>query len=641
MSRKKNKNILFSLILDTAEIANDPFELENLENKLNYILTSTEVKNDFHKFVRNDGHYIIYFFKIRGPNKLNKFNQYCDKFLPEGQSYSLIELNQDDYNLELYRLKNDPSFKVKPELVDFFEYEENDIKMFEDSDNWLPWQKKIYSEIFNVDGSFKTPGNPGIINIVDKTENFQKSSFFKWLFYKYSKSIGRIGYESVEQVLYTISKIGQKPLYIIDLGKIKLRNDEEKALISILENMQVRFLSSLVNANENKLAIKPLNIIILSNYVLNYSLLSKDQVKLYDLTTSNRAEVPFTPLFQSGPKKASSRFSARIKKVFKTILIGIFLYLCLRFLNVDDLIERLERRLYDRENKPNGGDGGFGTFSLENAIRLLKLWADILRSAFDLFIIIFRFFRTILQCIVSLTNQPTVSEEFLAIEEKAAQKAAEKEISKVLRQARLEEKSINQRLAIEQKNLRKEIDKVIREDRSKEKSAKQRLAIEQKAAQKAAEKEINEVLRQARLKEKSVKQRLAIEQKNLRKEIDEAIRKDRLPIKGKDLRKEIAEAIREDRSKEKSSKDRLPIEEKTVKEMIEKALFGSEPPVEDDSSKESLRIKGKSDPKLISSVIKRLERRRNSGNLMPENTNELDKSLSDEISDVEDESFDE
>ena len=138
---------------------------------------------------------------------------------------------------------------------------------------------------------FKKPDPRHILSLVDKKGNTGKSSFFKWLYYKYPKNIGRIGYGSASQLRSSVVNIGKKDLYIIDLSRSKSRNDRQEDLLSVLEDLKSGLVTNAMYGSGRTLLMEPPHIIVSSNYNLDYNLLSEDRWEVYEISDKKLKKV--------------------------------------------------------------------------------------------------------------------------------------------------------------------------------------------------------------------------------------------------------------------------------------------------------------------------------------------------------------
>ena len=109
-----------------------------------------------------------------------------------------------------------------------------------------------------------------IINIVDKHGKSGKSQFFKYLYVKNEKQIGRISYGSAAQLRSSLVNLGERKIYIIDLPRTKGKYDSHFELLSVIEELKSGCVINAMYGRGNSLIIEPPHIIISTNYLLDY-----------------------------------------------------------------------------------------------------------------------------------------------------------------------------------------------------------------------------------------------------------------------------------------------------------------------------------------------------------------------------------
>lgn len=77
--------------------------------------------------------------------------------------------------------------------------------------------------------------------------------------------------------------MGAKKLYILDLTSVKERDDNEFDLLTTIESVADGMISSPMYGKGLELMMKLPHIIISSNYLLDYELLSMDRWKVYEI----------------------------------------------------------------------------------------------------------------------------------------------------------------------------------------------------------------------------------------------------------------------------------------------------------------------------------------------------------------------
>lgn len=282
-----NKSSYFILELKIKDwIDNNEYKTE-LENRTDLVLASMSVVEICYKFEGQNT--LLYLFKSEKRKRKGQLAKYCQTFLPEDLEYNIEGIKYDSFNEYLQMAIKNKNFKLQqqPEIGNNVTgYEGKDLERFENPKDWYPWQKQIYDSIFGNENEsiyFKTPDPRHIISLIDVKGNSGKSSFFKWLSYKYPEHIGRIGYGSASQLRSSVVNIGRKELYIVDLARSKSKNDHPEDLLSVLEDLKSGFIANAMYGSGKTLLMEPPHIVVSSNYPFNYELLSEDRWEIYEI----------------------------------------------------------------------------------------------------------------------------------------------------------------------------------------------------------------------------------------------------------------------------------------------------------------------------------------------------------------------
>lgn len=290
----ENKSSFFQVTIDIIPISRNNYQLQSLENCMDLVLSSMKVGNLWYKFIQINKEEIVYLFKSEDRKRRGQLDRYCASNIENDLLYTVKNHSSAAFHATVDRLKKNVNFKLSHHPQMFDEYKADDIKVFDDPKKWHAWQKEIYNLIFEKDKSYKKPDQRKIISIVDKKGNSGKSSFFKWLYYNHSNTIGRIGYGSASQLRSSSVKIGKKDLYIIDLARAKSKDDKQEDLLSVLEDLKSGFVTNAMYGNGGTLIMEPPHIIVSSNYVLDYRLLSEDRWLVFEILPSNKLK-PLDP----------------------------------------------------------------------------------------------------------------------------------------------------------------------------------------------------------------------------------------------------------------------------------------------------------------------------------------------------------
>lgn len=294
---QENKCSYFVLELALNSLKDNNYYKNELENTVDLILSSMSVSDVCYTFDTVDNDNIVYFFKSNKRKRKGELAKFCQKFLPEKQEYNVIGIRADEFEQEIQKLKRSKNFILREEPEDAVitnEYKGLDILRFENPKDWYPWQKQIYESIFeNKDGLtvFREPDPRHIVSLVDKKGNSGKSSFFKWIYYKYPKNIGRIGYGSASQLRSSVVNIGKKDLYIIDLARSKSKNDRQEDLLSVLEDLKSGLVTNAMYGSGKTLIMEPPHIVVSSNYNLDYNLLSEDRWDVFEIQNKKLSKI--------------------------------------------------------------------------------------------------------------------------------------------------------------------------------------------------------------------------------------------------------------------------------------------------------------------------------------------------------------
>jgi len=286
--KTENKNTYFVLDLKVPEEQRNERYKDQLEDSVDLVSHSMGANNELYKFIRNDEGRIIYFFKTDKRKRKGQLTKFCERHLLESQEYNAKGISKPTLEYELNLLKQKPEYNYSEENYIFTEYNGEDIEIFNKEKNWFEWQKDVYKLIFEKNGKFKKPHPRHIYSLIDIKGNSGKSSFFKWLFCKYPNNIGRIGYGTAAQLRSSAVNIGTKKLYVIDLARSKSKEDKQEDLLSVLEDLKNGLLTNAMYGSGKTLLMPPPHIIVSSNYILKYDLLSEDRWQVFQIKKNKK-----------------------------------------------------------------------------------------------------------------------------------------------------------------------------------------------------------------------------------------------------------------------------------------------------------------------------------------------------------------
>lgn len=250
----------------------------------------------------------IYLFRTSKRKRRGQLNKFCERYLEEKCEWKIKALTKKDFD-EHRILIQKSGFKKISETERRIEYEGKDLEKFQNPENWRKWQLEIYRKLFNEqkptksytdrnNWSIKQADERKIINIVDKVGKSGKSQFFKYLYIKNQKSIGRISYGSAAQLRSSLVNLGEKKIYIIDLPRTRGKSDSQDELLSVLEELKSGCVINAMYGRGNSLIIEPPHIIVSTNYLLSYENLSRDRWEVFEIDSKNQKLGPKNRLLE-------------------------------------------------------------------------------------------------------------------------------------------------------------------------------------------------------------------------------------------------------------------------------------------------------------------------------------------------------
>lgn len=181
-----------------------------------------------------------------------------------------------------YLNQNDNRYYIKSDIT---KYEGKDIELFENRNNYHPWQLKLENLLFEKNGEFKEPNEREIIFILDEEGCSGKSTYWKYLLVKNNRELGLLSEANASQIKAALYKMGKRKLYVVDLPRTKSKmgvND----LINVLEQLKSGIVINNMYGQNDTLLIPPCHIVVSGNY-LPYGSLSPDRWKVFKITNKN------------------------------------------------------------------------------------------------------------------------------------------------------------------------------------------------------------------------------------------------------------------------------------------------------------------------------------------------------------------
>lgn len=162
-------------------------------------------------------------------------------------------LKEPDYYRNISTLKDDNNLItiMQPQGS----YSRKDIEQFDSANNWLTWQRDFYNFLFEPfegdtpDFRFKPSNDREILSIVDPIGRHGKSKFVKYLCESMSNDIAKISFGSAQQLRSSITKIGSRKIYLIDLPRTQGSDDSYTEIFSVFEDVKNGGVTSVLFGN--------------------------------------------------------------------------------------------------------------------------------------------------------------------------------------------------------------------------------------------------------------------------------------------------------------------------------------------------------------------------------------------------------
>lgn len=248
---------------------------QKIDLNLDLLLAAASVGNRFYKFKgRNEN--LIYMFSTENRKRKGQINKLAERYLNDFvEDFTTEAMLKDEFERRIDELKVSSKLLYKPPK--FNGYIGKDLKVFDNKETWYIWQKEISQMLFNQNGNIKEADPRQIICLYDKNGNSGKSSFFKYLYFKYSEEIGRISYGSASQLRSSLINIGPKLIYIIDLPRTPGKGDNPYDILAAVEELKTGLIISSMYGSGSNLMMDVPHIIISSNFTFDITGLSQDR----------------------------------------------------------------------------------------------------------------------------------------------------------------------------------------------------------------------------------------------------------------------------------------------------------------------------------------------------------------------------
>jgi hypothetical protein len=293
----ENKFSFFLLRVNILKGFRNEETKKKLCNTVDLILASMGVQNLWYQYDSRNNSGII--FLLRCPDRkrngqLVKISEHYLKLNDKIQDFETDAMDKLTFEETIAKLNIHQDWFLSHQPPSLTSYLGDDLKIFQDKSNWHHWQIKVHDRLFDINNNVKKPHSRHIISLTDLAGNSGKSSFFKYLMFKYPEEIGRLGYGSASQLRASLVKLGKKRIYIIDLPRTKAKNDNLNDIFSVIEEAKSGVVLNVMYGSSDALLMDPPHIVLSGNFVPNFNLLSSDRWDA-SFVTKNKDLKPINP----------------------------------------------------------------------------------------------------------------------------------------------------------------------------------------------------------------------------------------------------------------------------------------------------------------------------------------------------------
>lgn len=263
-----------------------------LETDIDIILAKMTASNNVYRFESENK--LVYLFSTERRKRKGQLIRLVDKIIEKRsliKKYEVETLLKTEFIKYVDDLKKKESLKLSSEPLTFDGYRGEDLRVFKNKENWYQWQQDLHNKIFYKTGGIREAHPREIITIYDKEGNSGKSSFFKYLYFKYPNEIGRITYGTASQLRSSLTNMGIKKIYIIDLTRSKSNYDKPDDLISAIEDLKNGLVCNAMYGSGNTMLMNPPHIIISANYIFDTGSLSRDRWKIFSIENKTLKDI--------------------------------------------------------------------------------------------------------------------------------------------------------------------------------------------------------------------------------------------------------------------------------------------------------------------------------------------------------------
>lgn len=182
-----------------------------------------------------------------------------------------------------YCTKTDTQIRKPKKFGILTQYEASDLKIFDNSAKWYPWQKDLMEILFDKDLTLREPNDRTIIWVHDLMGNSGKSKLVKHVCYNYPEEACKLAFGSSTQLRSACISAGPRKLYFVDMPRTLGKEDDISEIISVIEDIKNGFVVSSMYGKYQQLMFDPPHIVVFANVFCPGGALSGDRLDQYTI----------------------------------------------------------------------------------------------------------------------------------------------------------------------------------------------------------------------------------------------------------------------------------------------------------------------------------------------------------------------
>lgn len=276
-----NKNSFFQVKIQLPETGIESLSSWQLklENQMDEVLA--QIKAGEEVYIMKDERQpnrVDYYFRTMQRKRIGQLRNLLDKKLDE----RILKSTKAHLKKSFYSNIDECIKKGYIKVDDRLRYKGKDIEHFKDRSNWYQWQNKLYNLLYDKDGKIKEADDREILFIEDEEGNSGKSSFIKWLYLNSNDEIAFLTDGTASQLKASITSIGVKKAYIIDLPRTENSKESMQGLMIACEMLKNGVIaSSMYGAGKTLVMCNPW--VILTGNALPLGSFSVDRWQVWEL----------------------------------------------------------------------------------------------------------------------------------------------------------------------------------------------------------------------------------------------------------------------------------------------------------------------------------------------------------------------